>query len=185
LATSLADLVGSIIYFAPNPTGFANQPPTSARVLRLNLFVYSGGSMLELKGTLNTNGTRISMDTPMLGINASVLDKAILNSVANNAANTSTLTTLHQAWTNNAEIWLYTSGGVPTDALAQAFATFMGATIRAFSEPFWVLPQLDAQQKTILARDEIGIGADFKAALGTKTKLLRALDTLSSRHFTP
>lgn len=108
-----------------------------------------------------------------------------LSVVANDAANKSTLTTLHQAWTNGAEIWLYASGGVPDDALAQAFATFMGATVRAFSEPFWVLPQLDAQQKTIIARDEVGIGAHFKAALKTKTKDLHTLDKLSSRRFTP
>jgi hypothetical protein len=185
-ASSLAELINSVIYFAPKMVhAFSNQPPFSTRVNRLNLFLYCGSNSLELQGTLKTNGTRVSIDNPALGINSSVLDKNILDAVANNSANASTLTKLRQAWANNAEIWLYSSGGVADDALAQAFATFMGASVRAFNEPFWVLPQFDVTQKVILSRDEVGIGAHFKAALARRTKLLHSLDSLSLRRFAP
>lgn len=184
--SSLAELIQSVLFFAPKMVHvFANQPAFSARVRRLNLFVYCGRQNLELKGTLHTNGMRVSIFGPTLNIDAQVLDKMVVDNVANDPANYSTLTTLRQAWANKAEIWLYSSGGVPDDTLAQAFATVMGTTVRAFSEPFWVLPQFDALQKKILSRDEIGIGADFSAALATKTKLLHSLDSLSSRSFVP
>ena len=61
----------------------------------------------------------------------------------------------------------------------------MGVKVRAFTEPFWVLPRYDATQNVILARDEFGIGADFTAASTTRTKKLHTLDALATRTFNP
>lgn len=61
----------------------------------------------------------------------------------------------------------------------------MGVKVRAFPEPFWVLPRYDATQKTILARDEFGIGADFADASNNRTNNLHNLDSKATRTFKP
>lgn len=180
---TLEDVVQTVTYFAPSVPGFSVSHPS--RVKRLNLFFYSGGQNLEFSGTIQTTGTRISVFGPSMDLKASVVDINVINNIRNNNANAAVLAKLQSAWAPGAEIWLYSSSGVPDDALAQAFAKVMGATVRAFTEPFWVLPRFDAQQNTILSRDEFGIGADFSAASSRRTKVLHKLDALATRTFTP
>jgi hypothetical protein len=183
IVTTLDDILSSVNYFAPQVPGFSTSHP--ARVKRLNLFFYSGGPHVELLGTLKTSGIWTSVFGPTMDLNASVADVATLKSIRSDAANKARLKKLATAWTKEAEIWLYSAGGVPSDALAQAFAKLMGVKVRAFTEPFWVLPRYDAAQNVIVARDEFGIGADFNAASSTRTKVLHALDSLSTRSFNP
>ncbi len=183
IVTTLDDLLFSINYFAPKVPGFSTSYP--ARVKRVNLFFYSGGPHIELLGTLSTSGTWSSVLGPTLDLKASVADVDILKKIKADAANKARLKKLATAWTKEAEIWLYSAGGVPSDALAKAFAKLMGVKVYAFTEPFWVLPRYDATQNVILARDEFGIGADFSAASARRTNILHALDPLATRSFTP
>lgn len=183
LISTLKDIQQTVNFFAPKITGFTGTRPS--RVKRLNLFFYSGGPHLEFNGTLLTNGLWTSIFGPTMDIDASVLDTNILTNVQNSAASSAALNQLRTAWASDAEIWLYSAGGIPDDALAQLFAKVMGAKVRAFTEPFWVLPRFDATQKIILARDEFGIGADFAAASARRTKNLHTLDPLATRSFTP
>ncbi|VVC75480.1 hypothetical protein AQUSIP_07700 [Aquicella siphonis] len=181
--STLQDIIQTVTYFAPQAKGFNTTRPS--RVKRVNLFFYSGAQNLEFNGTLLTTGLWTSVFGPTLDLNSSVVDVNVLTNVQTNAANSAILSTLRTAWSSGAEIWLYACGGVPNDALAQMFATVMGAKVRAFTEPFWVLPRFDPLQKTILARDEFGIGADFAAASARRTKTLHTLDPLATRSFTP
>lgn len=180
---TLEDILNTINYFAPKVPGFNTTHPS--RVQRLNLFFYSGGQNLEFSGTINTSGTRVSVFGPTVDLNSSVVDINVINNVMNNNANAAALSKLKTAWAPGAEIWLYSAGGIPDDALADKFAKLMGATVRAFNEPFWVLPRFDAIQNTISSRDEFGIGADFAAASVRRTKVLHKLDSLAARTFTP
>lgn len=180
---TLEDIISTVTYFAPSVAGFNVTHPS--RVKRLNLFFYSGGQNLEFSGTIKTNGTRVSVFGPTVDLKSSVVDLNVISNIQGNNANAAIMSKLQSAWAPGAEIWLYCSGGVPDDALAQAFAKLMGATVRAFSEPFWVLPRFDATQNTISTRDEFGIGADFTAATATRTKVLHKLDSLATRTFTP
>jgi len=180
---TLEDIIHTVTYFAPSVPGFNVTHPS--RVKRLNLFFYSGGQNLEFSGTLNTSGTRVSVFGPSVDLQSSVVDLNVISNIQGNSANAAIMAKLQSAWAPGAEIWLYSSGGIPDDALAQAFAKLMGATIRAFSEPFWVLPRFDATQNIISTRDEFGIGADFTAATSTRTKVLHKLDSLATRTFTP
>ncbi len=182
IMSTLEDVILTVTYFAPKAKGFGKTSPS--RVKRINLFLYASAQTLEFSGTLKTTGTWTSVG----GINdltASVIDDNVLNAIRTNAANKSVLTTLQTAWDANAEIWLYTSGGVVGDALAQLFAKVMGAKVRAFTEPFWVLPRYDAAQNVILERKEFGIGADFTSASANRTDKLHTLDGLATRTFNP
>lgn len=183
IMSTLEDIIVTVTYFAPKAKGFNSTRPS--RVNRLNLFCFAGAQNLEFSGTLKTNGTWVSIFGPTLDLKSTVVDTNVLTNVQTNAANSGTLASLRTAWGPRAEIWLYTAGGVVNDALAQLFATVMGAKVKAFTEPFWVLPRYDATQNTILAREEFGIGADFTAASTTRTKKLHQLDTLATRTFTP
>lgn len=180
---TMEDMVNSVTYFAPKLPGFSTVHPS--RIVRLNLFLYAGAENLQFSGTLKTEGTWVSIFGPTLDLKASVVDIDVLNNIKSNTANSATLTALKSAWGARAEIWLYCCGGVPNDALAQAFATVIGAKVRAFDKPFWVLPRFDPVQKVILARDEFGIGDDFSAAAATRTSVLHGLDLLSTRSFSP
>ena len=180
---TLEDVLQTVTYFAPKVAGFGVSHPS--RVKRLNLFFYSGGQNLEFSGTLRTDGLRVSIFGPTVDLKSSVVDINVINNIENNNANAAIIAKLKSAWAPGAEIWLYSSGGVPNDALAQAFAKLMGATVRAFDEPFWVLPRFDTVQNTISSRDEFGIGADFAAASARRTKVLHSLDSLATRTFTP
>ncbi len=180
---TLEDILSTVNYFAPSVPGFNTTHPS--RVKRLNLFFYSGGQNLEFSGTINTNGTRVSVFGPTVDLKSSVVDLGVISNVLNNTANNAALAKLKTAWAAGAEIWLYSAGGVPDDALAEKFAKLMGATVRAFDEPFWVLPRFDAVQNTISSRDEFGIGADFSAASARRTKVLHKLDALATRTFPP
>ena len=183
IMSTFEDIIVTVTYFAPKAKGFGRTMPS--RVKRLNLFFYAGAQNLEFNGTLTTNGSWVSTFGPTLDLNSSVVDINVLTNILGNSANSGVLSTLRTAWGSSAEIWLYTSGGVPNDALAQLFAKVMGAKVRAFTEPFWVLPRYDAAQNTITARDEFGIGADFTAAAATRTKNLHTLDALATRRFNP
>lgn len=183
IMSTLEDVIVTVTYFAPKAKGFGKTHPS--RVKRLNLFLYAGAQTLEFSGTLKTVGTWVSIYGPTLDLNASVVDDTILNNIKSNSANKAILATLKTAWAANAEIWLYTAGGVVSDALAQLFAEVMGAKVRAFTEPFWVLPRYDASQNIILSREEFGIGADFTAASARRTKKLHTLDSLATRTFNP
>jgi hypothetical protein len=180
---TLEDILSTTNYFAPNVPGFNTTHPS--RVKRLNLFFYSGGQNLEFSGTIQADGTRISVFGPTVDLKSSVVDISVIDNILNNNANAAALAKLKTAWAPGAEIWLYSASGVPDDALAAKFAKLMGATIRAFTEPFWVLPRFDAVQKTISSRDEFGIGADFSAAAARRTKVLHNLDPLATRTFSP
>lgn len=180
---TLEDILSTVNYFAPNVPGFNVTHPS--RVKRLNLFFYCGGQNLEFSGTLRPDGTRISVFGPTVDLKSSVVDIGVIDNILNNNANTAALAKLKTAWAPAAEIWLYSAGGVPDDALAAKFANLMGASVRAFNEPFWVLPRFDAVQNTISSRDEFGIGTDFSAAAARRTKVLHKLDPLATRTFSP
>lgn len=181
--TSIDDIVTTVSFFAPKITGFKGTAPS--RVQRLNLFFYAGAQNLEFMGTLNTNGTRVSIFGPSLDIDAHVVDVTVLQNILGNPANTAALNKLKAAWTPDAEVFLYTAGGVPDDALAQAFAKVMGTKVRAFTQPFWVLPRYNSTQQLITDRTEFGIGEDFTKAAAARTKVLHKLDTLATRSFNP
>lgn len=183
IMTTLEDVILSITYFAPKAKGFGTT--RASRVKRINLFLYAGAQNLEFSGTLKTSGTWTSVFGPTMDLNASVVDDMVLNNIKTNAANKGILATLQTAWAANAEIWLYTAGGVVGDPLAQLFAEIMGAKVRAFTEPFWVLPRYDATQNIILSREEFGIGTDFTAASTRRTNKLHTLDSLATRTFNP
>jgi hypothetical protein len=179
----LEDVIVSVTFFAPKIIGFSGSRPS--RVKRLNLFLFATTQTLEFSGTLKTNGTWTSVLNPSLDIKSTVVDASILSNILTNTSNSGTLATLRTAWDVGAEIWLYTCGSVPDDALCQAFATLMGAKVKAFTEPFWVLPRYDSTQTTITSRKEFGIGADFTAATSKRTKKLHTLDALATRTFNP
>jgi hypothetical protein len=132
--TSLADLIGSVTYFAPKVPGFGKS--YAARVLRLNLFLYSDGSSLGFLGTLNTTGKWGAVLDPKDGVNAAGLGSALITAINKKAATKALTAKLKKTWGPNAEIWLYTASGVISDALAKKFAKLMGATVRTFDEPF-------------------------------------------------
>lgn len=180
---SLADLISSVTYFAPKVPGFGKSYPS--RVVRLNLFLYAQSGNFGFMGTLTTNGKWGAVIGQNADINAAGLDSALITTISKNAADKATLASLKKAWSPITEIWLYTCSDVVSDAFGKKFAKLMGATFRAFDDPFWVLPTYDTTQQTILTRDEFGIGADFAAAAQTRTKDLHSLDILSKRKFKP
>ncbi|MGQ3889416.1 hypothetical protein ACQUW5_10335 [Legionella sp. CNM-1927-20] len=180
---SLADLISSVTHFAPKVAGFGKSHPS--RVVRLNLFLYAGTSNMGFMGTLTTQGKWGTTIPANADIDSPGIDAAVIAAIKSNAANKTALANLKKAWGPNAEIWLYTCDGVVSTAFGKKFAKLMGAKVRAFDDPFWVLPTYDATQKIILSRNEFGIGSDFAAAAATRTKDLHSLDSLATRTFKP
>ncbi|KTD63725.1 hypothetical protein Lsan_1158 [Legionella santicrucis] len=178
---SLEDLINTVNYFAPKVAGFGTS--SASRVLRLNLFLYAQSGNVGFQGTLTTNGKWDAV----LGndVKSAGLDSALITAISKKAATKALLTKLKTAWVPATEIWLYTCSDVVSDAFGKKLAKLLGAKIRAFDEPFWVLPAYDTTQQKILSRNEFGIGADFAAAAATRTKDLHSLDTLSNRTFKP
>ncbi|WP_454781770.1 hypothetical protein [Legionella sp. WA2022007384] len=179
--TSVEDLINTVIYFAPKVPGFGTTHPST--VVRLNLFLYAESADVGFKGTLSTTGKWDAV----LGndIKSAGLDSALITAISKKAATKALQAKLKKAWAPNAEIWLYSCSDVVSNAFGKKLAKLLGAKIRAFDDPFWVLPAFDTSQQKILSRDEFGIGADFAAANATKTKDLHSLDVLSKRTFKP
>ncbi|KTD74103.1 hypothetical protein [Legionella tucsonensis] len=179
--TSLEDLINTVTYFAPKVPGFGAS--YASRVLRLNLFLYAQSGNVGFEGILTTNGKWQS--TLGTDIKSAGLDSALITAISKKAATKILLTKLKKAWVPSTEIWLYTCSAVVSDAFGKKLAKLLGATIRTFDEPFWVLPTFDTTQQKVLSRDEFGIGSDFAAASATRTKVLHSLDVLSKRTFKP
>ncbi|QLZ69739.1 hypothetical protein FOLKNPGA_02537 [Legionella sp. PC1000] len=178
---SLEDLITTVTYFAPKVPGFGTS--YSSKVLRLNLFLYAQSDNVGFEGILTTNGKWQS--TLGTDIKSAGLDSALITAISKKAATKTLLAKLKKAWTPSTEIWLYTCSAVVSDAFGKKLAKLLGARIRAFDEPFWVLPTFDTTQQKVLTRDEFGIGADFTSASATRTKDLHSLDALSKRTFRP
>ncbi|STY29861.1 Uncharacterised protein [Legionella wadsworthii] len=179
--TSLEDLINTVTYFAPKVPGFGTYH--ASKVTRLNLFLYAQSGNIGFEGIITTNGkwqSNLGNDIKSPG-----LDAALLTSISKKPATKSLLAKLKKAWDPSTEIWLYTCSDVVSDAFGKKLAKLLGAKIRAFDDPFWVLPTYDTTQQKILSRDEFGIGSDFSAAAATKTKDLHSLDVLSKRTFKP
>lgn len=179
--TSLEDVINTVNYFAPKVAGFGTSYPS--KVMRLNLFLYAQSGNLGFEGILTTAGkwqANLGSDA-----NSPGLDSALITTISKKAATKTLLAKLKKAWDPATEIWLYTCSDVVSDAFGKKLAKLLGAKIRAFDEPFWVLPAFDTTQQKILSRDEFGIGPDFMAAMSTKTKDLHSLDALSKRTFKP
>ncbi|MCW8418182.1 hypothetical protein OQJ18_06890 [Fluoribacter dumoffii] len=179
--TSLEDLINTVTYFAPKVAGFGTSYPS--KVVRLNLFLYAQSGNIGFEGILTTTGkwqANLGNDIKSAG-----LDSALITKISKNAATKTLLAKLKKAWDPSTEIWLYTCSDVISDAFGKKLAKLLGAKIRAFDDPFWVLPVYDTTQQKILSRDEFGIGSDFAAAASTRTKDLHSLDVLSKRTFKP
>lgn len=182
---ALDDILNSVKFFAPlMQHTFPGQGPLSSRVRRLNLLVYASGGVLALKGTVQTTGGIVTPGVSPADLQASVVDAALLDKVTKEPANKTALADLKKAWDPNAEVWLYSAGGVPSDALCKALAKFMGAKVRAFDEKFFVIPVLNTQTQDF-DRIKVGIGSDFAAAKASAVANLKALDSQSSRSFAP
>ncbi|WP_419420870.1 hypothetical protein ACNVED_06115 [Legionella sp. D16C41] len=180
---SVADLISVVNYFAPKVAGFGQSYP--ARVTRLNLFLYAGTNSIGFMGTLTTQGKWGTTLPNQADIDSPGIDTSIITTILNNPANKAALANLKKAWAPNAEIWLYTCDGVVSTAFGKKFAKLMGANVRAFDDPFWVLPTYDSNQQIILSRNEFGIGSDFADAANHRTKDLHSLDSLATRTFKP
>lgn len=178
---SLEDLINTVNYFAPKVAGFGTS--YTSRVLRLNLFLYAQSGNVGFQGILTTNGKWDAV----LGndVKSAGLDSALITAISKKSATKTLLAKLKKAWVPATEIWLYTCSDVVSDAFGKKLAKLLGAKIRAFDEPFWVLPAYDTTQQKILSREEFGIGTDFAAAAATRTKDLHSLDVLSKRTFKP
>jgi hypothetical protein len=179
--TSLEDVINTVNYFAPKVAGFGKYYPSI--VMRLNLFLYAQSGNLGFEGILTTAGkwqANLGND-----VNSPGLDSALITTISKKAATKTLLAKLKKAWDPATEIWLYTCSDVISDAFGKKLAKLLGAKVRAFDDPFWVLPSFDTSQQKILSRDEFGIGSDFTAAMATKTKDLHSLDVLSKRMFKP
>ncbi|RUR23598.1 hypothetical protein [Legionella qingyii] len=179
--TSVEDLINTVIYFAPQVPGFGTTHAST--IVRLNLFLYAQSGNVGFKGILTTTGKWDAV----LGndIKSAGLDSALITAISKKSATKALQAKLKKAWASNAEIWLYSCSDVVSDAFGKKLAKLLGAKIRAFDDPFWVLPAFDSSQQKILSRDEFGIGSDFAAATATKTKDLHSLDFLSKRTFKP
>ncbi|QMT60862.1 hypothetical protein [Legionella sp. PC997] len=179
--TSVEDLINTVLYFAPQVPGFGTTHAST--VVRLNLFLYAESGDVAFKGTLTTTGKWDAV----LGndIKSAGLDSALITALSKKSATKALQAKLKKAWAPNAEIWLYSCSAVVSNAFGKKLAKLLGAKIRAFDDPFWVLPSFDTSQQKILSRVEFGIGADFAAAAATKTKDLHSLDVLSKRTFKP
>lgn len=178
---SLEDLINTVNYFAPKVAGFGTS--YASRVLRLNLFLYAQNGNVGFQGILTTNGKWDAV----LGndVKSAGLDSALITAISKKSATKALLAKLKTAWVPATEIWLYSCSDIVSDAFGKKLAKLLGAKIRAFDEPFWVLPAYDTTQQKILSRDEFGIGSDFTAAAATRTKDLHSLDVLSKRTFKP
>ncbi|WP_119390178.1 hypothetical protein [Taklimakanibacter lacteus] len=182
---TLDDILSTVKYFAPLMRHtFAGQGPLQSRVKRLNLLAYAGGSVLALKGTMQTTGGIIHAGVSPANMSASVVNAAALDKVRKAAANKTALAELKKAWDVDAEVWLYNGGGVPSDALCKALARFLGARVRTFDEKFFVIPVLNAQTQTF-DRVKVGIGSDFADAKSRAVPDLKSLDSQSNRSFAP
>ncbi|WP_454784194.1 hypothetical protein [Legionella sp. WA2024007413] len=179
--TSVEDLINTVLYFAPQVPGFGTTHAST--VVRLNLFLYAESGDVAFKGTLTTTGKWDAV----LGndIKSAGLDSALITALSKKSATKALQAKLKKAWAPNAEIWLYSCSAVVSNAFGKKLAKLLGVKIRAFDDPFWVLPSFDTSQQKILSRVEFGIGADFAAAAATKTKDLHSLDVLSKRTFKP
>lgn len=183
--TSLKEIVDGVKYFAPVMTSvFPGNPPLQARVKRLNLLVYADNSAMAIVGTVQTTGGVAIGAVSPANMNADVVTSTTLNKVRTAAANKTALANLKKAWAADAEVWLYSAGGVPGDALCKALARLLGCVVRAFDDKFWVIPRLDTTTQTF-TRAEVGLGSDFATAKANAVPNLKGLDSMSTRRFTP
>ncbi|MGE4248167.1 MAG: hypothetical protein AB7F09_02185 [Parvibaculaceae bacterium] len=182
ITPNIGEIITGPNYFAYFNSGGTNVP--SARVKRVNLLVYAGSSVMALVGNVQTTGGITLGPVSPANMAAEVLNTTSLNKLRTLAAAKKELARLKKAWAPEAEVWLYSSGGVAGDALCKALARLLGATVRTFDEKFFVIPELDPQTQTF-KREKVGLGSDFATAKANAVPDLKSLDGWATRRFTP
>jgi hypothetical protein len=181
----LGDIFTGVEYFAPLMKHVAPpNPPFQARVKRLNLLVYADNSVMAFAGTVQTTGGITLGAVSAANMNAGVVNTTLLNKVRTAAANKTAIAKLKKAWDGDAEVFLYSAGGVPGDALCKALARLLGAVVRAFDDKFFVIPEINPQTQ-MFDRIKVGLGSDFAAAKANAVPDLKSLDGSATRRFTP
>ncbi|MGW2292040.1 hypothetical protein [Streptomyces phaeochromogenes] len=144
------------------------------KIRRLNFFSHANPGEIAMKGAFNTITGDVTWqqdaDDP---IHSEGIDVSVVSEMKSRlSADTGLAKRLKDAWTPEAELWLYACHAGTGTALPKELANLFGVTVRAFDGEIRFFPDYQRSPDKMKSRDCVGVG-------NTQTRTLHRLDTLA------